>query len=305
MQKDGLSSTLNIEFQTGFSKDLLRKWRQRYGFPMLETGADGVNGYSPEAISQLVLIKRLLEAGFRPAQIVTKTTLELERLCSAIGDGIPNLRLDKTTRRLIEQLRNSDFVGFQSLLDSDRSNRTLTDFVLSTIVPLINEIGEAWLRKEIDIYHEHLCTTIIKRILGAEILSCKPKRGFPRILFATPPEERHSLGLLMIEAVLADQGSATFCVGTHTPLNDIKLAAIACKTEVVALSFSFAYSKRNIRPTLVHLRQLLPAHMEIWAGGAGVQFIRHAPKGVRIFSDLQEAVRVQQAFVVQGLKPLS
>lgn len=63
-----------IELVTGFGKEQLRKWRQRFGFPPKESNFSGETAYSLTTVNQLLLIKRLLEAGFRPAQVVGKLT---------------------------------------------------------------------------------------------------------------------------------------------------------------------------------------------------------------------------------------
>lgn len=292
MQSGKLVPASEIELETGLGKELLRKWRQRYGFPVLEIGADGKPGYTRKSIRQLLLIKRLIEGGFKPAQIVGKSPLELENLRQALDNDLPALCLNGTTQELLERLKKSDMVGMETILMQERSKGTLSEFVLNTVVPFIGCVGDAWSRKEIEIYHEHLCTSVIQRFLHAEILACKAKEGYPKILFSTPPEERHELGLLMAEAVLADHGASTFNVGAHTPLGDLKMAAMSCKADVVALSFSFAYPARNVRPTLTHLRFILPAQVELWAGGAGVSDIKRAAKGIRIFSTIQESVSI-------------
>jgi DNA-binding transcriptional MerR regulator len=279
-----------IERETGFGKDQLRKWRQRFGFPPVESTADGKVAYSRKTVDQLLLIKRLLEAGFRPGQVVGKTARELEKLKLASGLSVPVVCHDKSTQALIEQLKRSDLAGFRAMLAEERAKRTLVDFVRNTVTPLLIGIGEAWTRDEIDIHHEHLCTCCIERLLHAEILKFKPKQGGPGILFALAPGEHHVLGLLMIEAVLAEQGARTINIGADIPLNNVKLAAISCKADVVALSFSFAYPARDVVPTLLHLRRLLPLQIQIWAGGAGLSGIRKHPKGVRIISDIEEAV---------------
>jgi methanogenic corrinoid protein MtbC1 len=98
------------------------------------------------------------------------------------------------------------------------------------------------------------------------------------------------LGLLMVEAVLAEQGAKTVNLGQHAPLDDIQKAVISCKADVLALSFSFSYPERHVKPVLKRFRRLLPAHMEIWAGGAGVAAIRRSPSGVRLFLDIPESV---------------
>jgi hypothetical protein len=59
---------------------------------------------------------------------------------------------------------------------------------------------------------------------------------------------------------------------------------------VVALSFSFAHPARDVLPTLVHFRRLLPLNIQIWAGGAGISIIRKKPQGVKLFFDLNEAI---------------
>jgi methylmalonyl-CoA mutase cobalamin-binding subunit len=292
MKSAKLVPASEIELETGLGKELLRKWRQRYGYPVLETGEDGKTGYTRKSIKQLLLIKRLIDGGFKPAQIVGKNPLELENLRRALDKDLPELCLNETTQRLLNRLKNSDMVGMETILMQERTGGTLSDFVLGTVVPFIGSVGDAWSRKEIEIYHEHLCTSVIQRFLHAEILACKPKEGYPKILFSTPPEERHELGLLMAEAVLADHGAATLCVGSHTPLGDLKMAAMSCKADVIALSFSFAYPARNVRPTLTHLRFILPSDVEIWAGGAGVSGIKRAAKGIRIFSTIEESITI-------------
>jgi methylmalonyl-CoA mutase cobalamin-binding subunit len=290
MQKIDFVPSSDIEFETSFSSDLLRKWRQRYGFPLPEARTDGKVGYSRKTINHLLLIKRLLEGGFQPAQIVSKPPQELNRLQRTIVDDSPKPGCDESIGKLIERLKKTDLVGFQAIFIKERGCVTLTDFVANTVAPLLIAVGEAWSRGEIEIYHEHLCTSIIERYLHTEILSSKHKRGFPTILFATAPDEHHALGLLMSEAVLAGQGAKTINLGSNIPLNDLKMAAISCKADVIALSFSFSYAARRVRPVLTHLRHILPADMEIWAGGKGANIIRRPQQGVRIFSDHQEAI---------------
>ncbi|MCF8211231.1 MAG: MerR family transcriptional regulator [Rhodoferax sp.] len=295
-------SPSEIERETGFGKDQLRKWRQRFGFPPAESTADGKAAYSRKTISQLLLIKRLLEAGFRPNQVVGKPSRELEKLKLALSPPVPVMFRDESTQALIEQLKRTDLAGFSALLAEERAKRTLLDFVCNTVTPLMNGIGGAWSRDEIDIHHEHLCSCCVERLLHAEILKLKPKDGLPIpsvLLFSLAPGERHLLGLLMIEAALAEQGARTINIGSDVPLNILKLAAISCKADVVALSFSFAYPARDVVPTLLHLRRLLPPQIQIWAGGAGLSGIRKQLKGVRIMSDIGEAVTALNELTLQ------
>ena len=279
-----------IERETGFSKEQLRKWRQRYGFPPKESTSDGKPGFSVKTVEQLLLIKRLMEAGFRPAQVVGKEVVALEKLKSELGLNIQLAKPDESTHKFIEYIKLANLKEFIALLKMKRRTQTMLAFVQNTITPLMVSIGDAWTRDEIDIHHEHLCTAYIERYLQAEILNFLPKKGLPVILFALPPGEHHLLGLLMAEAVLAENGAFTVNIGSDIPLNNLKLAAISCKVDVVALSFSFAHPARDVLPTLLHFRRLLPPQIQIWAGGAGISTIRKRPKGVSLIYDFKDAI---------------
>jgi DNA-binding transcriptional MerR regulator len=279
-----------IERETGFGKEQLRKWRQRFGFPPKESNDLGKIAYSVDTVDQLHLIKRLLEAGFRPAQVVGKTILELEKLKLELGLNALVYAPDESINAHIEFIKLNDLKGFLSLLIKKRGKQTMLDFVQNTIAPLMIGIGEAWRRDEIDIHHEHLCTAHIERYLHAEILRLRPRDGLPVILCALPPGEYHLLGLLIAEAVLAEEGAFTINIGSGIPLNNLKLAAISSKADVVALSFSFAHPSKDILPTILHFRRLLPPEIQIWVGGAGISVIRKKPKGVDFFYDFKDVV---------------
>lgn len=236
------------------------------------------------------MIKRLLEAGFRPAQVVGKTVVELEKLKFELGLNIQITIPDESTHQFIEYIKLANLKEFIALLKKKRGSQTMLEFVQNTVAPLMISIGDAWTRDEIDIHHEHLCTAYIERYLQAEIINFQPKKGLPVILFALPPGEHHLLGLLMAEAVLAESGAVTINIGNNIPLNNLKLAAISCKVDVVALSFSFAHPARDVLPTLLHFRRLLPPQIQIWAGGAGISVLRRKPKGVKMIYDFNAAV---------------
>lgn len=291
---DSVISPSELERETGFSKDLLRKWRSRYGFPKPFPGVRGESGYPKEQIAQLHLIRRLMNAGFRPVQVVGKPLAELERLVEAMGCGPEDSGEPPLVRQVCDLLKQYDLDGLDQFFGQIRAKQSLAEFIGQTVAPLVLGVGEAWAKGRIQVCHEHLCTSVLSRLLFAEIGAAKPKAAYPRILFATPSDELHILGLLMAQAVLADQGADCIDLGPHIPLADLETAIRGCKADIVALSFSFAYPKWRVRPTLLRLREHLPASVEIWAGGAGAACVRRAPEGVCIFADLNEPVLALQ-----------
>jgi methanogenic corrinoid protein MtbC1 len=291
MPKNAFVLQSEIERLTGFGIEQLRKWRQRFGFPPAQYDARGRAVYARESVDRLLVIKRLLEAGRRPGQVVARTAAENLRLVDELSLLKPDVGRSDSINALISLLAGSDNEGFRALLHQQRGERSMLDFVQHTIAPLMVGIGDAWLSGEIDVYHEHLCSSMIERYLIAETLKSTPKPAFPVFLFALPPGERHQLGLLMVEAVMAEAGAFIVNMGTDIPLNSLQLAAGECKADVVALTFSFAYPPRDVVPTLAHLRRLLPPRTLIWAGGAGLLPVKRLPKGVRAMIHFDEAIR--------------
>ena len=289
-----------IERLTGFGIEQLRKWRQRFGFPPAQYGANGGVIYSRESVDRLLVIKRLLEAGRRPGQVVSKTAAENLKMAADLNLFKPDLERSESTNAFINLLKGADCEAFKALLRKRRAKRSMLDFVQHTIAPLMVGVGDAWLSGEIDIFHEHLCSSMIERYLITQTFKSKPKHAFPVFIFALPPGEHHQLGLLMVEAVLAEAGAYIVNVGTDIPWNSLQLAAIECKADVVALTFSFAYPPRNVVPTLAHLRRLLPSKMLLWAGGAGLLQVKRAPNGVRVMADFDEAIAALRELVRVG-----
>jgi methanogenic corrinoid protein MtbC1 len=144
----------------------------------------------------------------------------------------------------------------------------LQHFVIDTVVPLNNAVGESWMRGELDIFEEHLYSEQMGSLLRQSISKLpRENLGKARILLTTVPNEQHSLGLLMAESLFALEGANCISLGTQTPLQEIQRAAAAHRADIVALSFSLAFPIRQIAPLLNQLRAMLPLSTELWAGG--------------------------------------
>lgn len=70
----------DVERDTGLSKDTLRVWERRYGFPKPERDALGERQYDDAQLLRLRHLRRLLDAGHRPGQVVALPLDELLQL---------------------------------------------------------------------------------------------------------------------------------------------------------------------------------------------------------------------------------
>jgi MerR family transcriptional regulator, light-induced transcriptional regulator len=111
-------------------------------------------------------------------------------------------------------------------------------------------------------------------------------------LLTSLPTEPHSLGLLMLEALLSVEGALCVPLGTETPAADIAEAAQAHRVDIVALSFSAAYSETKAADGLRELRAILPEATALCAGGAAVARIRKPIEGVELVPSLERMVEI-------------
>lgn len=279
-----------VERETGLSKDVLRKWEVRYGFPQPLRDDFGERIYPPEQVERLRLIKRLMDTGMRPSKIVGKDAATLRSLAASRHVATPQPQGEALESRAVELLRRHDPEGLRQTLYRLLLRQGLARFVQDTISPLNHAVGEAWARGELEVYEEHLYTEAVQWVLRNALAALSDRQGRPRVLLTTLPEEPHGLGILMVAALFVLEGAYCVTLGPQTPVAEIANAVKAQAMDIVVLSFSIIYPPRRIPPALVELRQRLAPAVEVWAGGAGTARLHHAPKGTRLLPTLEDAL---------------
>ncbi len=310
-----------VERDTGIGKDTLRVWERRYGFPQPFRDTHGERMYPMQQVARLRLIKRLLDQGFRPGKLLS---LPLEQLDVLLGQSIENDSqphpIDKKSALVIRQaagqtggkskgkssandavsgsiansatdwiiplLKNHDISLLRTTLAQRMAQSGPMGFVLDVLPSLNVRVGNAWLRGELAVFEEHVYTEVVQNVLRTTLQSLSLTQSLPRVLLTTVKNEQHGLGLMMAEICLAVDGATCISMGVQTPVADIVLAAKHKAMDIVALSFSAAYSWRHIHDCLLELRAQLPANIALWAGGAGVAG-RTSIAGITLMSDLR------------------
>lgn len=277
-----------VERETGLSKDVLRKWETRYGFPQPLRDAQGERAYPAEQVDRLRLVKRLIDSGARPSTLLGLDDSALDVLAQRgqMRAAPPAEALAEHLRRLREDGPTALRQHFQRLF----LRQGLEIFVLDTLPELNQAVGDAWARGELTVEREHAYTEAIQWLLRDALAQLDDPAGSPRILLGTLPDEEHGLGLLMAAALFALQGAHCLHLGPRMPLDSLVRAAVEQRADIVAVSFSIAYPVRAIAPALTDLRALLPAEKEIWAGGAGIARLSGGIAGVRRLPDLRQGL---------------
>mgnify|MGYP000143139148 CR=1 FL=1 len=276
----------DVERDTGLSKDVLRVWERRYGFPAPDRDRNGDRSYSAQQVEHLRLIKRLMDAGQRPGKLLGVPVEDLVRLNpareAAVEPGAPGLEASRSVAtsglyELVAMLRSHDGDAFLRAMQQRLAGYGVHRFVLDVVAPLAAEVGQAWAQGRFAIFEEHLFSELTQRMLRQAIASLPATARSPRIVLTTVSNETHGLGLLMAEALLALHGAECIPMGTQMPLTEIQGAAVAHRADVVALSFSSFFPRRKLPGLLVQLRQMLDSDVALWVGGSALHGLPKVP----------------------------
>jgi DNA-binding transcriptional MerR regulator/methylmalonyl-CoA mutase cobalamin-binding subunit len=284
-----------VERETGLSKDVLRMWERRYGFPKPARDDNGERQYTQSETAKLRAIKRLMDIGVRPGKIIG---LALDELIAMAEARVPARRESGITPEhdIVAILRAHDVAALQLALARGLMRDGLQRFVLETLAPLVRQVGDAWMRGDLHVFEEHLFTEHVQGALRAAINALGRHSGHPRVLLTTLSSEQHALGLLMVEALLVPEGAHCVSLGPQTPLDEVRRAAVAHAVDIVALSFSGAFPVRHATESLARLRRHLPVSVALWAGGDMTRRVRKALPGVLLLPDLAASVGALRGF---------
>jgi methanogenic corrinoid protein MtbC1 len=287
------TSPLNIsavERETGLSKDVLRIWERRYGFPHPQRDNNAERQYAADEVAKLRAIKRLMDTGLRPGKLIRQSLDELNALAEKRVHPRRETLAPAIERDVLSLLKAHDAAGLHGTFASLLVRHGVQRFVIETVAPLNRAVGEAWMRGELQVFEEHLYTEQLQGALRGALGTLPRQSGPPRLLLTTVPGEQHGIGLLMVDALVSPEGAQCISLGTQTPFEDIRRAAVAHKAHVVALSFSMAYPLRQVGEALATLRRQLPPAVALWAGGEVTRRLRKSLPGVQLIPDIGDTL---------------
>ena len=280
-----------VERDTGLSKDTLRVWERRYGFPLPGRDAMGERAYPLDQVEKLRVVKRLMDGGHRPGRLVPMPLDELQRLSDTTADAprqpvgsvaVPDLRTS------LDLVRSHDMDALRRRLSQTQMRLGLARFVVEVVSPLNTMVGDAWMRGQLEIFEEHAYAELIQVLLRGAMAGIPEPAPLdrPRVLLTTFPGEPHGLGMLMAEALFALEGARCLSLGVQTPLWDISLAAAAHRIDIVALGFTGCMNPNQVVEGLAELRGKLPGAVQMWVGGSAPVLHRRPVAGVTALASL-------------------
>jgi len=274
-----------IERDTGIKRDTLRVWERRYGFPEPARNDKGERLYPEDQLRQLQRIKRLLDQGCRAGQLLPPDGVKLDELESGLLVTTP---VSSGVESIIQAVSAADAEQVQTCFSRLLKKQGPVKFITETAVPLLHTVGERWASGQLHVFEEHFLSQQLIQFLNSEISSIQNPANKPEVLLATLPGEEHTLGLLMVSALLSVHNICSINLGAEVPMDQIRYAADKFHVDTIGITFSGAYQYNHIRDDLQEMRDLIPDDVNIWIGGEGVRRLRKLPPGVTKFMSLEK-----------------
>jgi len=279
---------------TSIELDTLRMWERRYGFPRPTRTDSGSRVYSEADVEALKLIRRAIEQGYRPGEIVGKPAEELAELVRVTSQTPPRASAaSPTISSLVEALSRDDLAALQAGLRQAAVVLGPKRFLVDVAHPLSVRIGALWAEGKLEVRHEHLLSQCLSAQLRVLVSAYEDRAGAPRVLLSTLPSERHALGLEMVQVYLAVSQVSAVLLGVDTPADQIVKAARGHGADAVGLLVTPA---SDLKATSKHVRWMLgelPRRVSIWIGGEGGPALDVRDDAIRMVStwdDLDEAI---------------
>ena len=281
--------------RTGIGEHTLRAWERRFGFPTPVRLASGHRRFSGEQVQHLMLIAKALESGYRAGEIVPMPLPELEQLLQSsdvLDQSVATTDAQEITSLALDASKRFDRESLKALLHSEAAVLGLPRFLRERVAPLLDVVGDAWGRGEIEIRHEHFFSEVLEdELRGLRAPLEAAAKGRP-VVIASLPNELHGLGLQIAALAIVTSGRSVRVLGPNLPAGEIVQAAKSLDASAVGLSVSIFADPKETKREISAMRENLPSGLGLWIGGAGATTLKSLPAGVEITASLDDLDRL-------------
>lgn len=267
--------------RSGLSTHVLRAWERRYGVVSPARSEGGQRLYSDADIERLTLLRQLTSHGGAIGQLAQLSRVELARLAqadqaervgldTAAGEGEAG-RWRESALRAIEAL---DGAGLRRQMERGVVALGVHPFLDRVVAPVLTEVGQRWRAGSLGIAHEHLATAVFRQVLSWVRETTEAGTRGPTVVVATPPNQVHEGGALLVAATAAAEGWRVVYLGVDLPVAEIAAAAQRTRAQAVALSLIHPTGDPTLGGQLAALRRALPADLPLLVGGAAAESYR-------------------------------
>ncbi|CAB4604510.1 MAG: MerR family transcriptional regulator [Actinobacteria bacterium] len=270
LEPDDSLTVAAVARKLGIAPATLRTWDRRYGIGPSKHSIGTHRKYSATDLIRLTAMVRLIVAGVAPKDAAHKALkLDLKKSQEAVEEVLRSVEDQSDLVSLLHRFAlKLDSLKFEKLIRKSIADIGVEATWLEVLAPLLNEIGEEWVRTGTGIEVEHFVSEIIRKILSENFGNViKPKNSRP-VLLACVGNEMHSLALTALAAVLAEARIDCIFLGARTP--QIAINQVILKSAPPAI-FLWAQMSENADHSFVKSLPVIRPAPRVLLGGPGWQ----------------------------------
>lgn len=277
---------------TGLSKQVIRKWEDRYGIITPERLENGYRVYNAAEVSLLKKIVALTEAGHSIKQAAMLAQQEPEEP-QAILD-VPVDQFSYFLHALEKAGKLADDKKILHLLEQAHHQFGIEISIQQIILPFLRRIGQLWCDKEWGEYQEAVSSQTIRDFLANVRRRFYVPDHAPLILGSCLPNERHEIPMLILLVQCLLRGYRTLMLGPAPAPTAIESTVLLANPDIVLLSATTEAAWVDEGKNLMALDAFAKTvpHIKFFIGGAGVkEYLKH-----RKLEAIQEAHSLNEVF---------
>jgi DNA-binding transcriptional MerR regulator/methylmalonyl-CoA mutase cobalamin-binding subunit len=290
-ETSALYSIKAVSQATGVSIETLRAWERRYQIVEPVREANGRRSYQPDDVIRLRKLREATQRGHPISRLARLDVAELDGILESTPSGhaamSPPQSLGAQMLAAAEDYRPEEC---DRLLAMALALLPVSRVVSEVLSPVLIEVGERWHRGQLSIAQERIISSAVRRQLSSVLDTYSRIATGPIMVLTTPSGQRHELGILMCALLAASRNMRCHYLGADLPVDEIATYATRVQADVVALSVMVVDQHTPVLDEIDQLASLLPAHIELWGGGAALRGAGpdRVPPRLKLLRDLGE-----------------
>lgn len=246
MKKKGITYTVQqVATMVGISKQLLRKWEDRYQLIAPERLDNGYRVYSQSDVTALQNMKQLIDEGNSPqnaAEIVKRLRETAQTTQLALFQSNQAQAVHPQSTQLVLQLlqlgQNGEDANILKLLQQAQFSMGIEQLLDEVIAPFLRQVGSYWETRIWGEYQEAMASLAVRDFLVNLRRSIFVSADAPLIVGSCLPGERHEIPMHIILLKCMMRGYQTLMLGPSPAPQAIEATVTLKKPAIVLLSAS-------------------------------------------------------------------
>lgn len=292
--ENGLFAIHQVADITGLSKQVIRKWEERYGIIQPKRLDNGYRIYSQQDVRTLLKMKLLSEQGhsLKQAALLVKEITEGPEVPIQTEKSPYYEKWNEYVFQLLEKGMHCDEIELNFILKQAYHHLGLERFLADIVVPFLKEVGKKWENHEWDEYQESVSSLVVRDFLVQIRRNYQYREQAPFVLGACLPYEHHEVPLHLILLRFMLKGWKTQLMGSSPAPGAIESLVCKLKPDVVLLSVTTSIPFETDPQLLQRLDQFAEKQMDVtfYLGGQGaVTYLSdYKPRAIRITNSVEE-----------------